>query len=317
MAFGNISTFYLPTAANAGPSLWGSDVRKLLSSADAGNDTTTKTDHGTGGSVTRTLDPYTTKATDDTESNFGFAVDPVDMGSVAGALRFIPAGDHVATLRTASNQAMTSAQAAYTMYAFRVGPAPARTRTLLGSASGAAFNYGAIANAYRTEAVTLNLPEIIFAADESIQYSLEQACNGVAVLGRINTHDTGTQGGVAVRIDHPGLKVLAEGTGTSSAAATASGVTGKVLAAVGSVSGIGSASGVTGATFAATGAAAGIATASGAASSRWGFTGSADGVATVDGQAGKVIGAVGTVEIGGEGGETIIKRSINYLFPEE
>ncbi len=85
MPFGEISAFHLPIAGNAGSNQWGTgDVRKLLSAAEASADTTSITDHGTGGSVTRTVDPYTTKATDDTQANFGWAVTPDDMNAVAG-----------------------------------------------------------------------------------------------------------------------------------------------------------------------------------------------------------------------------------------
>ena len=306
MPFANLTTLYLPSLGGAGSSLWGSDVRQLLDASDAINSADTKTDHGTGtGQSVRTLDPYTTTVGDGTEANYGWAVTPSDMNSVSGALRFFPAGNHILSIRTASNQAMTSAQATYTMYIYRVGPSPTFTRTLIASASGAAFNYGAIANTYRTETVTVACPEIVLEAGETIQYSVEQSCAGVAVVGRINTHDTGTQGGNAIQIITPGLKTLAQTDGSSSGIGTASGVTQKIVNTVGSSTGnTGTATGVGASTWSTTGSAAGSGVASGVGNSTAATTGSAAGSATTTGVMGKILATVGTCEVGGGGGGT-------------
>ncbi len=205
MAFGNISTFYLPTAANAGASQWGSDVRKLLSSVDASNDETTVTDHGTGANNTRTCDPYTTTTADLTQADYGWAVTPSDMNSVSGARRFFPAGNHTLTIRTNSSQAMTGNFANYVFYIYRVGPAPGRTRTLLGSTTGASFNYGTVPSIRQTQTISVNPGEVILEPDETIQYSLEHTSPGLVITGRLNRHSTGSQGGVDIRIDQPGL----------------------------------------------------------------------------------------------------------------
>lgn len=304
MAFGNISTFYLPTAANAGSSQWGSDVRKLLDSADTGNDATTKTNHGTGGAVTRTLDPYTTKATDDTQANFGWAVTPSDMNSVSGARRFIKSGDHTITLRSASSTAMLAAEATFTLYIYRVGSSPGRARTLLGSGSSAAINMG-LANTYNTVSWSVNLPEVLLEDDETLQYSVEVNCQGNAIVGKILTHDTGTQGGVAIRVDHPGLGILADGDGTASGSATASGVTGKVLGADGSSSGAGTVSGDAIWTAAGVGSSVGAATDNIVAASTWSSTGTSAGQASDNVLTSKVLGTVGTVDV--SGGGTVIR----------
>lgn len=294
MAFGNISTFYLPTAANAGASQWGSDVRKLLSAADAGNDATTKTSHGTSGNTLRTCDPYTTATADLAQADYGWAVVPSDMNSVVGARRFIPAGNHVLTIRTASNQSDLATVSQYTVYVYRISNAAGgRARTLLGSATGAAFSYGGVANTYRTETVTVALAEIIFEADETIQYSIEQLAPAVAVLGRVNSHDTGTQGGVAIRVDQPGLKVLADADGTSTGSGIASADAGWIFAGVGSSDGVGAASGVASWVASGVGSAAGIAEALGIPGTTWSFTGDAAGIGDALGVMTGIFGAVG------------------------
>lgn len=301
MAFGNISTFYLPTAANAGASQWGSDVRKLLAAADAGNDASSKTNHGTGGAVVRTVDPYTTTTTDDAQANFGWAIAPSDMGSVAGAKRFFPAGNHTITLSTASSAAVLAADASFTLYVYRVGPAPGRTRTLIASATGASFNYGAVVNTYRTETVAVNCPEIVLAVDETIQYSIEQSSAGTTLTGRTNTHDTGTQGGVAIRVDTPGLKVLADGDYASSGVASGTVDSSKVLAAVAQASGVASSSVIGAATASADFSAAGSATGNVAASSVAATVFTAQGSAQGNAQGSRVLGTVFTCDVGGGG----------------
>lgn len=297
MAFGNISTLYLPTAANAGASQWGTDVRKLLSAADAGSDSTTQTDHSTGGSVVRTVDPYTTSTTDGTEANFGWAVTPSDMNSVSGARRFYPAGNHTATIRMRS-EAATGVASTLTMYVYRVSDAAGgRARTLLGSA-GATVTFPALSGEV-TGTVTVALGEVIFAADETVQYGFELTCAGVVVTGRINTFFLGTQSSVASRVDTPRLGVLADTTGSAAGAGSASGEGGKVLGTIGSATGLASVSGSMGSTAGTTGTAAGTSTVDGQGSSVAGTTGSASGTSTVAGQTSKVLGTTGTVNIGG------------------
>ncbi len=277
MAFGNISTFYIPINGSAGSSLWGTDVRKLLSSADATSDATTKTDHGTSGSDTRrTLDPYTTSTTDGTEANFGWAITPTDMNSVSGAKRFFPAGNHTVTIRMAHVNAF-AISASLTLYVYRVGTAGAsRARTLLGSASAtvALPALGAEVNG----TATVNLAEVIFEADETVQYSAEFVSQGVIITGDVVTHYTGTQSGTAARIATPGLKTLADTTGSATGSGTATGTSGKVLGTAGSATGTGTALGVLGARASTTGTATGVGTASGLMSAVAGTIGTAAGV---------------------------------------
>lgn len=204
MVFGNISTLYFPVAANAGASQWGTDVRKLLDAADAASDVTTVNNHGTGGAVTRTADPYTTSAADSDQTLFGWAVTPSDMNSVAGARRYYPAGNHVLTARIA-NGSLAAENITTTLFVYRVGPSPTRTRTLLGSAS-SVTNIGI--NLTATVTVTVALAAITFAADETIQYSIETTAPGLGVTGRSLQIITGTNGGVAVRVDTPQLGTL-------------------------------------------------------------------------------------------------------------
>lgn len=309
MAFGNIATFYLPVAASAGASQWGTDVRKLLDAADAGSDGTSQTNHGTGGNARRTVDPYTVTAADADDSLYGWAITPADMNSVSGATRFFPAGDHVATIRLGHN-ASTSTGVSLWLSAYHVGAAPTRTRTLLGNVSGGA-TLPALSGEVTCTA-TLPLPEVAFGVDETIQYSFEITAAGVAVSGRIVQFFTGTRSAVEAKVVTPGLKTLGDTTGTATGAATASGTSGKVLASVGSAVGAATPSGVAGATSSTTGSAAGVATVAALGSSVAGTTGSAAGVATTSGQVGVIVGTVGTVTVGGGGGggTTVIKRPI-------
>lgn len=203
MVFGNITTLYFPVAGSAGASQWGTDVRKLLDAPDAGSDSTTINSHGTGtGLTTRTYDPYSTSSADADQTLFGWAITPADMNSVAGARRFYPAGDHVAEFRMHQTGAVSVA-VTVTVFVYRVGPAPGRTRTLLGSGS-ASPTLPAL-SAHATVNVTVSLPEIIFEADETIQYSIETNTTGVVVTGRNVILWTGTDGGVEVRMDTPVL----------------------------------------------------------------------------------------------------------------
>ncbi len=310
MAFGNIAAFYFPIAANAGASQWGTDVRKLLSSADATGDATTVTDHGTGGAVTRTEDPYTTSTTDGTEANFGWAITPADMNSLAGARRFFAAGDHVATVPMTTSG--VGATGTLTMSVYRVGPAAARTRTLLGSNSASVVLSGL--GAVNSATVTVALAEVIFDADETVQYSFEFNVAGVIVVGRTVVFYTGTQSSVVARLDTPTLRVLADTTGTATGSGTATGVTGKVLGTIGTAAGTSTvagamssradttgtaagtstATGVAGATGATTGTAAGTSAVTGVAGARGSTTGTAAGTSTVTGVAGATGATTGT-----------------------
>ena len=304
MAFGNITTLYLPTAANAGASQWGSDVRKLLDSADTGSDATTKTDHGTGGAVNRTADPYTTSATDTTEANYGWAVTPTDMNSVSGARRFYPAGNHVLTIRMGHTGA-AGATGTLTLYVYRVASAAAgRGRTLLGSNTSSVVLPALAAEV--TATCTVTLAEVIFEPDETVQYSVEFNVTGIVVTGRVVTFFCGTQTSVAARVATPKLGVLADTTGSSSGAGAADGVSGKVLGTVGSAAGTGSASGSMSSTAATTGTASGTGAAAGVGGSIAGTVGAAAGAGTATGLTSIVLGTVGTVEIGSGSGGTVL-----------
>lgn len=293
--YANITALYLPVSASAGSSLWGTDVRKLLDAPNGTADSTTITDHSTGGQVVRTDDPYSTSTADSDQTLFGWAIDPSNMGSVAGALRFYPAGNHTATIRFGHNGAASGAATLF-MYVYRVAPGPGRARTLLGSNS-AAFTLPAL-SAEVTATVTVALPEVIFAADETIQYSFEVQAPGIAITGRTVTMFTGTQSGVASRLDTPKLGVLADTAGSSAGSASAPGISGKVLALTGASSGVATAPGRMGATSGGVGASTGAATASGQGSSVASAVAASAGSATVTGNGGKVIGTTGTVEVG-------------------
>ncbi len=227
MAFGNISTVWIPIAANAGSSQWGTDVRKLLDSADVGASATTITDHGTGGAVTRTFRPYVTTASDYDQSLYGWAITPSDMNSVAGARRFFPAGNHTLTVRM-SHSGATAQTGTLSLYAYRVASAAGgRTRTLLGSGS-ASVSLPALAGAV-TATAAFTLSEVIFDPDETVQYSFEFNVAGIVITGETVTFYAGTNTTVNARLDIPRLGVLADTTGTATGTGAASGVTGQVL----------------------------------------------------------------------------------------
>lgn len=306
MAFGNVSTFYFPALANAGSSQWGSDVRKLLDSPDASADSSTTQSHGTGGDTRRTIDPYTGGTSgNNTESEYGWAVTPADMNSVSGALRYIPAGDHVATIRMAHSAALGDTSAQLHMFVYRVGPSPGFARTLLGSSDNNISLPGGGSPA--TVTATVALPEIVLEEGETLQYSFEVTASGQALSGATSTFYTGTQGGVAVRIDHPGLGVLAQGDGSSQGSATAQGDTAKVIGASGEATAASSASADANWIASGVGSSAGQSGSSVSAGSIWESTGQAAGEATSNIETSKVLGAVGTVDVSTGGGGTTVR----------
>ncbi len=308
MAFANITALYVPTAANAGASQWGTDVRKLLDSADAGSDATTITNHGTGGAVQRTCDPYTTSSADSDQSLFGWAITPSDMNSVSGARRFYPAANHTLTVRMNHTGVAGGSNGTLYLYVYRVASAASgRTRTLLGSSS-AAVVLPALGGEV-TGTVTVALSEVIFEPDETVQYSFEFNVAGIIVTGRTVTFFCGTQSSVVTSIATPKLGVLADTTGVGAGTGAAAGTSGKVLGTEGSSTGTGTATGVLGATGGTTGSAAGTGAATGTLTGIGGMTGAASGTSTADapvtgigsmvgassgsGAAGGVLGAIG------------------------
>ena len=300
MAFGNITTLYLPTDANSGSSQWGTDVRKMLDTADTSGGSESGTNHGTGGATQRTFDPYSTTSADLDQTLYGWAVTPSDMNSVAGARRFYPGGDHTVTARFRHSGATAQTGTLY-MYVYRVGPSPSRTRTLLGSNTGSVA-LPALAGTV-SGSCTVALPEVIFEPDETIQYSFEFNVSGIIVTGETVFMNAGTFSGITSRIETPKLGVLADTTGSASGSGTADGVSGLVLGTEGTATGTGSASGSMSSTASTTGSASGTSTVDGLGSSVAGTTGTASGTGTAAGLASIVLGTVGTVNIGGGGAD--------------
>ena len=300
MAFGNISTLYIPTAANAGASQWGTDVRKLLDSADAGSDATTKTNHGTSTSASlKTCDPYTTATADLDQSLYGWAITPSDMNSVSGAKRFYPAGNHTLTVRMGHNGS-TGVTATLSVSVYRVGNAAGgRVRTLLAGDANT-FDLPALSGEV-TATCTVALGEVVFEPDETIQYSCEITCGGIVVVGRIVTFYTGTQTSVVTSISTPTLRVLADTTGTATGTGAATGTSGKVLGTIGASAGAGTASGTGASRADTTGTAAGSGTVAGAGSSVAGTTGTSTGSGTATG----VLGATGAMAGSASGSSTV------------
>lgn len=211
--------------------------------------------------------------------------------SIVTAKRFFPAGNHVLTVRYGHNGA-TGATGTLTMYAYRVGPAAGRTRTLLGS-----FADSVVLPATSGEVtVTVSLPlsEIVFEVDETIQYSFELSLAGIVVVGRIATFFTGTQTAVATRVLTPGLQVLADTTGTATGSGIATATSGKVLAMVGSAAGSVAADGVGASRADMVGTAAGSSVVDGLVSAVAGATGTASGSGEAIGVLGGIGGMIGT-----------------------
>lgn len=290
MAFAdNTATLYFPIAGSAGSSQWGSDVRKLLDTADGTGDSTTICNLGTGGTVTRTCDPYTTSTADLTEADYGWAVNPSDMNSVSGARRFYEAADHVLTGRTSPSAAFTTETKNLIFRAWRVASAGSgRTRTLLGSVTVAMNAVAADVTA------TLALPEIIFEPDETIQYGCEMNAGGLAVVGRTVTFFTGTMAGTAIRVDTPPLQTLASTIGSAVGTSTVAAVMAAIGVMVGSASGLGDATAAGGSVATTVGTASGVGTATPVLAGINTSTGSAVGTSTVAGATAAVGSMVGS-----------------------
>lgn len=293
MPFGTVSTLYFPVAGSAGSSMWGTDVRKLNTSADAGVDTTSQVQYGTNTALqTRTVDPYSTVTADLDQTLYGWAVAPADMGSTADFIRYYPAGNHVLTGRV-TQTSLSAADITVNLYIYRVGPSPTRTRTLLGNGS-ATVNAGALSTPV-TVTVTVALGSVTFAADETIQYSVECQSTGVAITGKNGEFRTGTDSGVAIRMDTPPLKTISATVGTAAdPVGSASGVLSARASMAGTASGTSTASGVPTGITGFAGSAAGTSAAAGVLGGRAGMTGSAGGSSTASAVFAGFAGLVGS-----------------------
>jgi hypothetical protein len=311
--FGNISSLFLNGPTNASVLPWGSNVRKLSLISDAVANTTTTTNHGTGAAVSVTASPFAASSTTGSQANFGFAIETGDMGGATGARRFYQAGNHSFSCAAASSAAVTVADAQLVLKAYRVQIASTYTRTLLGSATGALFNLGALPGTYLAISVVLALPEIILEPGETIQYSVDVLSAGTVVTGRIITLRFGT---AADFLTFPRLSVLADTNGVATGFGDALGITGKVIGTVGEATGFGDAVGVLGAISTTTGTAAGTVDVVGSGASVASTTGAALGSCNVLGVGGKVIGTVGTVDISG-GGVTVPEGSHIIDMPRQ
>ena len=296
MAFGNITTLFLNGPTNAVATGWGTNVRKLGLASDAVANITTTTNHGTGAAVSVTASPFAASSTTGAQPNFGWAILPVDMGGATGARRFYRAGAHVLNCAGSASAAVAAADTNLVLNAYRVGVTPSFTRTLLGSSTSAAYNFGALPNTLLALTVSLTLAEIVLEVGETIQYSLDVLSAGTVLTGRIITLRLGT---AADSITFPKLSVLADTTGTATGLGSADGVTGKVLGTLGSAAGTSDVQGILGATAGTTGTASGQSDVVGLGSSVASGVGSAAGSAVATGVGGKILGTVGTVEIGG------------------
>lgn len=291
MAFANgTTTGYLPIAP--GSSLWGTNVRKVIASADATSDNTTVQNYGTNtGTQTRTVRPMANSAGDADETLFGWGIQSTDMNSVSGAQRMMAAGTHSFIAHVETNSVL-GANVTVNFWVYKIGSAAGGRVPTQVAVNSLATTFGAAATGGSDLTVTASVPEIVFDADETIQWSLEFLSPGVAITGKtstiyVGTHSAGTQ----ARVTFPALKTVAPTTGSSTGAGSASGVTGKVLGTEGSGSGSATASGSMGSTGGMVGASAGNGTASAVGASIGGMTGSSVGAGAAAGS----LGAVGSM----------------------
>lgn len=309
MAFGTINAFYTNgsggfQSANVG----GNRIAKLLASPDATTSTSTQTTHPANSSTRRVVSPYQASANAGPDSTRGLAIDPADMGSVAGALRFFPAGNHVAHFYATGGN--TLGNNTYLLRAYRIGPSPAFAKTQIGGeASAAASGLGAAV------AVSLALPEIVFLPGETILWTWDVQTNPGIVAGTV-TISLGTSsalnGSVVARMQTPELGILAKARGAAAGVAAVQGQASIVLPARGASAGVASVQSQASSTAGGQGRAAGVASAQAQGSAVAGVQGRAAGVASVTGQASVVLGAVGTAVVGS--GQSVIRRKRVVIF---
>ncbi len=305
MAFGTISVLYIPSTFTTA-AVGGTRIAKLVDVADAATNTSTTTLHPSNSTSRRFTDPYLTgtNANVGPDSTRGYAVTVADMNSVAGALRFYPAGTHTAIFYASGGS--TAGNNTYYLLAYRVGPSPTFTKTLLGSASATGSGLGA------TVSIPLSLGQIVLAAGETIEYEIDGETNPGVVTGTI-TYSFGTSsaitGSVVSRITTPELGILASSYGTSVGVATVAGAATPVIGSPGSAAGSAVVDGNFSAVASFVGNATGSATAAGQLSATASFVGTAAGSAAAAGSSSSVIGSFGTATVGGGGGTTIVRRS--------
>lgn len=200
------TAFHIPALADAASPLnWGSKIIPLRQVASAGYSQDTKTNHGTTlASVSRVQIPYATSNAETGAAEYGYAVDPGQMLSVAHARKRIAAGVHRLVAAFTSSVPADGGYIYITLSVYRVSALPSRSRALVASATTQVpVNAGtAIANA------PVNVPEIIFAEDETIQYGISVAAQGLLIFGRVVTMHAGTSpqgGGTQSRIEFPGF----------------------------------------------------------------------------------------------------------------
>lgn len=305
MAFGTISVFY--TSGSAGgyiaAGVGGNRIAALRSTQDTTESGSTQTTHTANATTRRVVSPYQSSANAGPDSTRGFAIDPADMGSVAGALRFFPAGNHVFTFYATGGNALGSNT--YFLRAYRVGPSPSFTKTLIATeASATGSGLGA------SVSVSLPLPQIIFQPGETIMYEPDVQTNPGITAGTV-TISLGTSsaltGSVVARITTPELGILASARASAAGAGDATARGSIVLPARAAASGLGVASARPSVTAGARATASGNGIALGRPSAVAGAVASAAGSSQVLGRITRIVGAVGTVNIGA-GGSAVIRR---------
>ena len=173
-ALGHVGQFYFPTNAAKGASLWGTTVYALAYAAGAADTTTTLTVASGTSTPAIIVKPYANSNTIDgsTRDLWGFGILPADMNSVAGATRYMPAGNHTATITVSSSQTAGN-NVTPVMYVYQVSSAATgRARTLIAYSGGAQIN-GTLANANATGSVTVPCPRIDLGPDETLEYALQ------------------------------------------------------------------------------------------------------------------------------------------------
>jgi len=167
-------TFWPDPAYTPHDQAYGTDIDALLETSPAVSSTTTRNNHGTGGEQTITFDPNTTRSTAGSVDTFGWAVQEASMDSQATARRLIRAGDWTFTVQMTGSA--TGLNACFlSVQVYRVAAAPSFTRTSLGTAE---INFGLPLPVGGVQDIVVTLPEIVLAADETIQYTLRSRMPG-------------------------------------------------------------------------------------------------------------------------------------------
>lgn len=156
--------------------VYGSDIDRFVYAEPAAAVETTINNHGTGGVVTITFDPLTTRATTGSVDTFGWAIDEADFDSTSTAKRKILAGNVVVTFQVKGAPVASLNSFTISGQLYRVAASPSFARTSLGTGS---VNVGLLTTAGGSFTFNINLAsDVIFEANETLQLTMRSAGSG-------------------------------------------------------------------------------------------------------------------------------------------